>query len=920
MNPSKLLITAASAFALCSSCESGNAAFTRDTVTMHRWGMLPAAKGEVVQPGLAGAYSGLTDDMLVIGGGANFPHGMPWHGGEKVWQDALYARHQHGGEWMQIEDVFPRPLAYGLSFTLPQGVLCIGGCDAERTYADVFLLSYRNGMFRCEAWPPLPIPLTNMCGAVVDDVIYVAGGQSTMKSPEALSVFLALDTKHLSGGWQTQPPWPGPARGYAVAAAQNDGTDNCFFLFGGREYGPQRRTQPLSDAYKYNPRTQIWTRLDERGHFSVTSGSAFPSGASHIVLIGGSDGKALMRENALREKIAHFASSSDPVERKDSIAGAQRQLYALLDNHPGFGDRVWAYHTITNTLVELNPTSESIPVTTNLVKHGTGYLLTSGEISPGIRTPAIYKIAVTTPPRHFGLLNGVVIFLYFAVLVFIGLFFARRQKTSDDYFKGGGRLPWWAVGLSIFGTSLSAITFMAIPAKAYASDWSYLLMNTGIILVVPIVIRIFIPFFRKLEVTTAYEYLEQRFNLATRLICSICFILFQICRMAVVLLLPSIALHVAAGMDIFLCIALMGGLALLYTMLGGIEAVVWTDALQVVILLGGALFAMTYIILHVEGGIGELLAEGVANRKFSLGSLRFNLMEPTVWTVLIASFFTNITTYGTDQTMVQRYLTTTDERMADRSVKMNAWLTIPATLLFFTAGFCLFIFYKHHPQALNLTITDGDAIFPWFIFSQMPQGLSGLLIAGIFAAAMSTLSSSMNSAATAYAVDIHFRFGWSKGRDPLKLARLFTLVLGVAGVCFALLMATWEVRSLWDEFQTMLGLIIGGLGGLFLLGMLTERANGTGAMIGIAGSIVVQIIVSNTHAVHLLLYATSGFISCFVLGYVGSMLFPDRKRRTTPLTIRSLKNRIAADSTVRQKVEQYPATENNPESKRCIRN
>ena len=159
----------------------------------------------------------------------------------------------------------------------------------------------------------------------------------------------------------------------------------------------------------------------------------------------------------------------------------------------------------------------------------------------------------------------------------MGYFFSRRQKNTNDYFKGGGRIPWWAAGMSIFGTALSAITFMAIPAKTFATDWSYFMLNMTIILVAPIIVFLFIPFYRKLNVTTAYEYLEVRFNLAVRLIGSFSFILFQIGRMGVVLFLPSIALNVVTGIDIFVCIALMGFVSLVYTMMGGIEAVIWTD-------------------------------------------------------------------------------------------------------------------------------------------------------------------------------------------------------------------------------------------------------------------------------------------------------------------------------------------------------
>ena len=283
-------------------------------------------------------------------------------------------------------------------------------------------------------------------------------------------------------------------------------------------------------------------------------------------------------------------------------------------------------------------------------------------MKPGIRTPEIVQGEIIPFEKKLGFLNIAVIGIYFALLAWIGYYFSKRQKNTEDYFKGGGRLPWWAVGLSIFGTSLSAITFMSIPAKAYASDWSYMLVNVGILMVVPVILYLFIPFYRKLNVTTAYEYLELRFNSLIRVICSLAFILFQVGRMGIVMYLPAIALNVITGFNIFLCIGLMGVLSLIYTMIGGIEAVVWTDALQVVILLGGAILVVIVAVFNIPEGFSGIVREAAVDSKFSLGSFDFNLKQSTLWTVLIATFFTNLTTYGTDQTMVQRYMTTGTEK------------------------------------------------------------------------------------------------------------------------------------------------------------------------------------------------------------------------------------------------------------------
>lgn len=808
---------------------------------------LPGLDGKP-NPGVAGAYSGFVGDDLLIAGGANFPDKKPWEeGGKKAWWSTLYYRNvQDDMSWQILEDALPEPRAYGVSVALPEGLLCIGGCGPDSCYSDVFLLALKEGNVSVSSdWPSLPVPLAHASGALLDNKIFVAGGQENMDSPCATSHFFMLDLSQKESGWQVLDSWPGKPRGFAVSAVQSNGVDKCFYLFSGRDYDAEGNVEILSDGYVYNPKTEEWSVLS--GEFPVMAGTAVPQGANHLLLLGGSD-----------------------------------SMLPAGERHPGFDNRVRLFHTVTQTLVVKEESPYAIPLTTNVLAHDGAFYLTSGEIHPGVRTPEIVSFRILPYEKNFGIVNYLVIAFYFMLLAWIGYYFSKRQKNTDDYFKGGGRIPWWVVGLSIFGTALSAITFMAIPAKAYASDWSYIFINAGILLVVPIIIYLFIPFFRKLDSTTAYEYLEARFNYAVRMFSSLSFILFQIGRMGVVLYLPSIALNVVTGLDIILCITLMGVLSLAYTMMGGIEAVVWTEALQVVVLMGGAVLCIVYMVCNTDGGFAGIVSVACDDRKFALGSLAFDLRQPALWTVLIASFFTNITTYGTDQTMVQRYMTTETEEKARKSVLTNACLTIPASLIFFFVGTALYVFYKQHPFDLSLTISDGDAIFPWYIFSQLPQGVTGLLVSGIFAAAMSTLSSSMNSAATAYVVDIHSRF--HKG-SSLKTAKSATAFLGCLGIGFAYIMATWEISSLWDEFNKILGLILGSMGGLFLLGILTRRANASGAVCGIVGSIGVQIYFINTQSVHLLLYTATGIISCFVIGYLCSLFFKTRKNDILHLTV-----------------------------------
>lgn len=855
---------------------------------------IPPLPGNESQPGVAGSFDGIHNNNLIIAGGANFPDKLPWDGGiKRYWSDVYTLSLGESGEWKVHTEVLPKKLAYGVSITLQKGLLIIGGSNSNEVSKEVYLLSYSdtNHEIVLEEWPELPVPLTNMTGAMVDDKIYVAGGQDRIKNSSATKHFFVLDIKNKDEGWKSLDSWPGPPRSFAVSVSQSDGFDNCFYLFSGRNYGPDTPTEILTDGYKYNPRLDSWEKIDRPNgpQFPVMAGTAFSSGENHIIFVGGDMGALMKKQLKLQNKLDKLLSNNQISQVVDSVDKLRNQIHDHLNNHPGFSKDILFYHTITNTITKNGEAPFQLPVTTNVILNEGKIFIPSGEVRPGVRTPDVFIGEFITSERRFGFVNYVVVLLYFGILVWMGWFFSKRQKTTNDYFRGGKRVPWWLAGLSIFGTALSAITFMAIPAKTYATDWSYILLNIGIIAVAPVIILLCIPFYRKLDVTTAYEYLEQRFNTAARLIASASFILFQVGRMGVVLFLPSLALNVVTGIDIFVCITVIGIISLAYTMAGGIEAVIWTDALQVIVLLGGAIFALIVISLSIDGGVAEIISQGSAQGKFHLGDVSTDLKNPTLLTMVLTAIFSPLITYGTDQTMVQRYISTSTEKEAGKSVWTNAALTVPASLIFFFVGTALFVFYKENVQLLSATVTGGDSIFPWFIINEMPPGVSGLLIAGLFAAAMSTLSSSMNSAATAYSVDIHFRFGWSNIFSDLKLARIATLILGIAGIMVAVLMASWDIKSLWDEFQKILGLILGSIGGLFFLGFMTKRANSIGAMIGLISSVLVQIWLSQTGLVHLLLYTATGFVSCFVIGYIASLFIPSNKKDISHLTIYSLK-------------------------------
>ncbi len=874
---------------------------------------LPPAPGQDEQPGLAGPFVGVHEGALLVAGGANFPNAVPWRGGQKVWWDHVYVlSHRDDGtyEWFTSPELrLPRPTAYGVSVSTPAGVICVGGSSGNRSLADVVLLAWQpeTKTISIKELPSLPRPLSAMGGALVGETIYLAGG---VTGPGATKTFLALDLTERGDAeafaWKALPPWPGPPRILPVVAAQSNGNDDCLYVISGRHAQTGKPTELLYDAYAFNPRvydaegrpsegTAAWTRLadvgtnpliDEDPNETRTCVMAAPgirAGVNHVLVFGGADGDLFLKLEGLSAQIRRAKQAG----LTDRVAELERAKARIHETHPGFSKRILAYHTVTDTWTDVGELPEAGAVTTAAIRWDKQIVIPSGEVKPGVRTPRVWSARAPMAPR-FGWPNYGVLVVYLAALVYMGFYFARREKSTDDFFKAGGRVPWWAAGLSIFGTSLSAITFMAIPCKTFATDWRYMGANLAQLVGAPIVIVLFLPFYRRLNVTTAYEYLEKRFNVVARLLGSTMFLLFQFGRIGIVLYLPSIALSVVTGVPISACIMVMGVLSITYTVLGGIEAVVWTDVLQVIVLMGGALLSLILIALNVDDGFSGILSVGLANDKLHTFDLSPSVVTPTLWAVFFGGLATNLVVAGSDQTMVQRYLTTKDERGAARGLWTHAIMTIPATLLFFGLGTALYVFYKSHPETLNPTMANADAIFPWYIVTQLPTGVSGVLIAGLFAAAMSSLDSSMNSSATAITTDFYRRFRPNADDHTcLTLARWITVVVGTAGTAFALWMAAsgGEIKSLWDEFSKVLGLLTGGLGGMFMLGVLFRRAHGVGAIIGLLGSGVVQYFVSQGGYVHLLLYTMTGMVSCIVIGYVASLAIPTRGKSIEGLTL-----------------------------------
>lgn len=819
--------------------------------------------------GFAGPFAGVHEGGLIVAGGANFP--KPTWESEKAWHDKIFVYQGEGkGEGWRQAGTLDQPTGYGASVTTPFGVLCMGGQDADTVFSTVMLLRFDGNEVSSVPLANLPKPCANGYATIVQNQVFLVGGQSNLKLDSTMKNVWRLDlpaSKDASDNelkglkWKVLDPFPGPSRAFNITVAQHNGFHDCIYVLSGRRQKGEG-VDFLKDVWALDLKENTWQQKKGLPR-CVMAGTGVAVGQSHILIAGGADGRNYFRSNELKDK------------------------------HPGFPKEALQYHTITDTWTSAG----AIPanhVTTVAVKFKDRIIIPTGEVRPRVRSPIVWAIELQKKTKGFGLVNYLVLVVYLAGIVGVGVWFARRNRDTEQFFRGGKSIPWWAAGCSIFATMLSSLTYTGVPAKSYAQDWVYAVGNFMIPVVAFVAVFIALPFFRRIDATSAYEYLEKRFNRAVRWLGSASFSFFHVFRMAVVMSLTAMALAVATPLTPTQSVLLMGLLSILYCTLGGIEAVIWTDTIQTFVLMGGALVAIYLLLGGIDSGWDGFLASASEGEKFNLANFHVDPTDSSIalWVIVIGGIGQNISSYTSDQAVVQRYMTTPDARMAARSIWTNAILTIPATLIFFGIGTALYVFYQNHPERLDPSATT-DQVFPTFIAYEMPVGLAGLLVAGIFAAAQSTVSTSMNSTATAIVTDFLQPLNTFKSdQHYLLAARVITVLLGIAGTGFALLFVSPDIRSLFDEFIKVIGLFMGVLGGLFVLGVMTRRANGIGALVGgVTGALAMFCLWKYT-SINGYLYTISGIAICFVVGYLVSLLVPTSDKDIQGLTIYDLGHEV----------------------------
>jgi len=513
---------------------------------------------------------------------------------------------------------------------------------------------------------------------------------------------------------------------------------------------------------------------------------------------------------------------------------------------------------------------------------------------------------VTLHPVDIAVLLG-----YLAAMAAMGLWFSRRNVSTEEYFVGGRSFKGWVIGLSMVGTSISSVTFLAYPADAFKTAWLRFLPNLAMPIAVLIAAWVFLPFFRRGRITSAYEYLEGRFGPSIRVYASLAFIVGQLVRVSLILYLVSLVVHEMTGLSSTQCILVSGLFVAAYTVVGGFKAVIWTDVIQTCVLLLGGIICVTVIVYQLPGGLAQIFSVGVAEHKFAFAELTngqlspvswgFSLSEKTATMMLLLGMTAWLTEYSSNQNVVQRYCASTTAREARKAMLVCVGVSIPTWAFFMFLGTSLFVFYQVFPADAAAEILSGvrkaEQILPYFVIQELPPGITGLLIAAALAAAMSSLDSSINAISTVGIVDLYRRH-LVRGRDDRHYLRVAWLIAGGAALVMiggAIILARSETKTLQDTGTILASLLGGGLLGMYLLGFLTRRGDARAVGAGIVATMLFTawtVLSSYGMLPEALLFPFDlyytgliGNLVMFAVGFGLGSLLPARPRELANLTV-----------------------------------
>ncbi len=501
-------------------------------------------------------------------------------------------------------------------------------------------------------------------------------------------------------------------------------------------------------------------------------------------------------------------------------------------------------------------------------------------------------------PETLHWIDWLIIFLYLGMIAYLGKCFSEREKTMSDYFVGGRKIPAWAIGMSVLATLISSVTFLAYPGEGFDGNWIRLVQGLAVPPVLLIIIWFVVPMYRRVIGMSAYEYFEKRFGYLARLYSSLAFIMTHFTKMGTVLYLLSLALASMTGINTYYIVLIVGVVTIVYTLVGGIEGVIWMDVIQGFVLVGGGLACVAVLLLGPQQNPTELLQEAWQSGKMTMSPYDRDFTRLTFIVMAINGVFYALQKYGTDQTIVQRFLVAETDRKAIKGAMMGALLCVPVWTLFIFMGTLLWVFYRHTPEQLPADIV-GDKVFPFFIMTQLPVGITGLIVAALFSAAMSSLDSDLNCLAAIGVDDYYRRFKKdATDKQSLILGKMIVVVCGVFAVGIACLYVRLGGEAILGTLFALYAIFSGGSAGIFLLAFFTRRANRQGVYIGIIACVLFtayalltstefsfdglekRLLVdmgSYNFTHHKYMLGVYSHVVLFVVGYLASFLFkPDK--------------------------------------------
>ena len=474
---------------------------------------------------------------------------------------------------------------------------------------------------------------------------------------------------------------------------------------------------------------------------------------------------------------------------------------------------------------------------------------------------------------NFGIINWIVLLVYFGAMLLLGSRVGKSNTSTESYFLGSRKIPWWAIGLSVMATQCSAVSFIGMPGWGYTSGLMRLTYTFQFPLVMVILMVTFVPFFYNTKVVSIYEYLEKRFGPKSRTFMSVIFLLSRGLQTAVVLFGPALALSMITGLDPKITILIMGVFSIAYTVFGGIAAVIWTDVVQMFIIWLGVILAIVLPVFMADGGLGAIVENAVSNNMITGLDFSFSLKNPySFWGGLLGSGFLYITYLGTDQSQIQRVLTAKSIRETKLSLSLAGFIVPIQTLLFLVAGICLFTAFG------GQTFENSDYVMLTFITQYLPVGVAGLVTAGVFAAGMSSVDSALNALATVATTDFYKK--WKPEADDaqcLKVSRYMTLFFGVFATVAALFLG--GLGSILDLINVIGPLFYPCMLSAFTLAVFCKKGNEKGCITAIVTGLVVDVFMWRCTDIGSLWWNFFGFVVAFAAGYLVSILTNKEKEK-----------------------------------------